>query len=100
VVTQGLPGIPIWITEIGVPIGGEIQPRADDNSFHCEEIAAYLKAVYAAVGQGFGQHVPVVFWFAWSNKMEDSGIVDTYDNPRGPIHRAFFETVRGIARAC
>jgi hypothetical protein len=100
VVTQELPGIPIWINEIGVPLGGEIQPREDDSSFYWEEIAAYSKAVYAALGQGFGQQGPVVVWFAWSSKMAGSGIVDAHDNPTGPIHRAFFETVRGIARAC
>jgi hypothetical protein len=37
-----------------------------------------------------------VFWFAWSNKMEGAGIVDTHDDPKEPIYRAFFETVRGV----
>jgi len=96
-VTGGLPGIPIWITEIGVPLGGVVQPQADDSSFHWDKIAAYLRAVYAEVEQDFGAQVPVVLWFAWSNKMEGAGIVDTQDKPRGEIYEAFFQVVRGSA---
>jgi len=92
VATQGLPGIPIWIAEIGVPIDWSL---ADDSSFHWEDIAEYLKGVYAEVEQHYRERVPVVIWFGWSNKMAGSGIVDTHDNPRGPVYRAFFETVRG-----
>ncbi|MFQ6102196.1 MAG: cellulase family glycosylhydrolase [Anaerolineae bacterium] len=94
VATQGLPEIPIWITEIGVPI--EDPSLADDSSHHWEEIAEYLRAVYAEVEQHFQEQVPVVFWFGWSNKMKGSGIVDTHDNPKEPIYNAFFETIRGV----
>ena len=92
--TQGLPHVPIWITEIGVPIRDP--SLADDQNYHWHDIAGYLKGVYAEIEQHYPERVPVVFWFAWSNKMEGAGIVDTRDNPRGPVYRAFFETVRGI----
>ncbi len=92
--TQGLPGIPIWITEIGVPI--DDWGLADDSNYHWEEIAAYLRGVYAEVELYFREQVPVVLWFGWSNKMRGSGIVDTHDDPKEPIHNAFFETVRGV----
>jgi hypothetical protein len=92
--TGGLPDIPIWITEIGVPIRD--LSRADDSGYHWEEIAEYLRRTYAEVEQHYRERVPLVFWFAWSNKMEGAGIVDTHDDPKEPIYRAFFETVRGV----
>jgi hypothetical protein len=93
VVTQGLPGIPIWITEIGVPL--DDWNSADNPNFYWDEIAEYLRGVYAEVEQHWQERVPVVFWFAWSNKMQGSGVVDTRDNPRGTIYQAFFQTLRG-----
>jgi hypothetical protein len=92
--TQGLPDIPIWITEIGVPIRDH--SLADDSGYHWEEIAEYLRRAYAEVEQHYRERVPVMFWFAWSNKMEGAGIVNTHDDPKEPIYRAFFETVRGV----
>jgi len=94
IATQGLPDVPIWITEIGVPI--DDWALADDSTYHWEGIGEYLRAVYAEVEQHYRERVPVVFWFAWSNKMRGSGIVDTHDDPKEPIYRAFFETVRGV----
>ncbi len=94
VVTRGLPDVPIWITEIGVPIDNT--SLADDSSYHWEKIAAYLRSIYAEVEQHYRERVAVTFWFAWSNKMRGSGIVDTKDNPKEVIHTAFFDTVRGI----
>jgi len=91
-VTQGLPDVPIWITEIGVPM--DDHNLADDSSYHWDKIAAYLTSIYAEVERHYWQRVPVTIWFAWSNKMRGSGIVDTKDAPKGPIHTAFFETVR------
>jgi hypothetical protein len=93
IATQGLSGVPVWITEIGVPI--DDRNLADDSSYHWEEIAAYLRGVYAEVERHYRGQVPVVFWFAWSNKMRGSGIVDTHDDPKEPIYRAFFDTARG-----
>ncbi|RLC83567.1 MAG: hypothetical protein DRJ03_16810 [Chloroflexi bacterium] len=95
IVTQGLPDIPIWITEIGVPI--DDWSLADDSDYHWDEIGEYLRAVYAEVEQRYRERVPVVFWFAWSNKMRGSGIVDTRDEPKEPIYGAFFEAVRGVS---
>ncbi|MBN2394417.1 MAG: C39 family peptidase [Anaerolineae bacterium] len=91
-VTQGLPD-PIWITEIGVP--NDNLDLADNSAYHWEEIARYLQEVYAEVGQRYRERVPVVLWFAWSNKMRGSGIVDSHDNPKGPIYDTFFKIVRG-----
>ena len=93
--TQRLPDTPIWITEIGVPIRDP--SLADNRDYHWEDIAEYVIEVYAEVEQHYRERVPVVFWFAWSNKMEGAGIVDTHDSPKEPIYRAFFETVRGVA---
>jgi len=95
IAAQGLPGVPIWITEIGVPI--DDWGLADDSDYHWDEIGEYLRAVYTEVEQHYRERVAVVFWFAWSNKMRGSGIVDTRDDPKEPIYRAFFEAVRGAA---
>ena len=93
-VTHGLADVPIWITEIGVPIRDP--GLADDPDYHWQHVAEYLRMVYAEVEQHYRARVPVVFWFAWSNKMEGAGVVDTRDNPRGSVYRAFFEVVRGM----
>ena len=93
IVTQSLPD-PIWITEIGVP--SDDVNWADYTTQDWDGIAHYLREVYK-VAQRYRERVPIVFWFAWSNKMRGSGIVDSHDNPKGPIYDAFFKVVRGVA---
>ena len=83
----GLPGMKLWITEIGV---------ADDNeigSQHYAEIAKYFTDVYKTVGERFAEQVPVLIWFAWSDWMRNAGVVNRNGERKDQVYAAF-RTVR------
>jgi hypothetical protein len=78
-----IPGIPLWITEIGVAADNEIGPQ------YYVEIADYIKDVYAHIAAEHAHLVPVVIWFAWSDWMRNSGIVRHDGSHKSHVYDAF-----------
>lgn len=85
---KGCAGVPVWLTEIGV---------SEPSGFaatHWNKIANYVDETLTLIEQNYATHVPVVIWFAWSDRMRGAGIVDTSGNPKQPIYDRFFERAR------
>lgn len=83
-----LPDIPLWITEIGIPGGSN--PLGME---HYPAIARYLKDTFDLVDGKFSGRVPVIIWFAWSDNMENAGIVKSDGSPKVAIFD-IFQTIR------
>jgi hypothetical protein len=81
-----LPGLPIWITEIGVADDNEIGPE------HYPAIADYFVDVMRYIERRHTDRVPVVIWFAWSDWMRNAGFVRRDGAPKEHLFAAF----RGI----
>lgn len=85
--TDNFPGIPLWITEIGVA-------RVDTkNQSYWPRIANYMEKTVAFVRGTDSYAVPTLIWFAWGDSMDQAGIVDEDQAPKGPIYKAFFQAV-------
>ncbi|MBK8905133.1 MAG: SH3 domain-containing protein [Anaerolineaceae bacterium] len=79
-----IPDKPLWITEIGIP--GHANPIGEQ---HYPTIANYMREVYTTIASNHADHVSVVFWFAWSDNMENAGIVTADGNRKAHIFNAF-----------
>lgn len=79
-----LPGLKFWITEIGMP-----GKALAENPIYYPTVARYLTEVYKEVGEKYADLVPVVIWFAWSDSMDEAGIVRKDGTPKEPIFEAF-----------
>jgi hypothetical protein len=81
------PGIPIWITEIGVsehiPYPPEQYPM----------VMQYMEGIQSLVMARFAGSIPIVIWFAWSDGMRNAGIVDGNNQPKDRIYAKFFALV-------
>jgi hypothetical protein len=84
VLKDAVPDKPLWITEIGVP-GGE-KPLGQE---HYPAVAKYLRDLYTLVARTHLQQVPVIIWFAWSDNMENAGIVTKDGAGKAHIFDAF-----------
>lgn len=82
-----LPNLPVWITELGIanntPIGSE----------HYEKIARYMREVFNEIADNHRDHVPVLIWFAWSDRMRNAGITEENGSLKAHIGAAFQEMV-------
>ncbi len=67
---KAFPDKPLWITEFGIP-GHEHEIGTD----HYPKIALYLDEVVAEVTNNYADYVPVLIWFAWTDAMENAGIL-------------------------
>ena len=86
---QRLPGMPLWITEIGIAADSELGPQ------YYQAIANYMREIYKHVGQNHASQVPVLVWFGWSDEMRNAGIVDRNGQPKSPIYKVFQDVRRG-----
>lgn len=77
------PGMPLWITEIGI---ANDQPLAEA---YYPAIAQYLVDTFDFVGDRYVAHVPVVIWFAWSDHMHNAGIVRADGEPKPSVWSAY-----------
>jgi hypothetical protein len=67
---QAFPDKPMWITEFGIPgHQHEIGPE------HYQKIAQYLDEVVDEVTNNYADYVPVLVWFAWTDAMENAGVL-------------------------
>lgn len=77
------PTIPLWITEIGI---ANDQPLPDQYN---PNIAGYLRDVFADIARAHARTVPVVIWFAWSDRMHNAGIVRGDGQTKSQVYEAF-----------
>ncbi len=82
---QAFGNLPLWITEIGVAADGEIGPE------HYATIAEYMRDVYGTVASKYVQQVPVLIWFAWSDLMRNSGMVNNQGQKKANVYEAFVD---------
>lgn len=83
------PDIPLWVTEIGMPSNSPI------GSEYYSDISDYMLDVYSHIGTEYAREVPVVIWFAWSDQMQNAGIVDDHGEPKEYIYDAFLDVQSG-----
>lgn len=81
---KAIPDKPLWITEVGIP-GGDKPLQAE----HYPAVAEYLRDFHLAVAQKYAKQVPVIIWFAWSDNMENAGIVTSSGQKKPHIFDAF-----------
>ena len=75
---KAFPDLPLWITEIGTPGGDHaLDPK------HYPTIARYMNEVIEEIATNHADHVPVLIWFAWSDKSEYAGMI-THDGQMKP----------------
>jgi hypothetical protein len=79
------PDLPVWITEVGV-VGGD-RPITDPDTLR--QIGAYLHDLYTTMDRRYADRVPVMIWFAWSDLMENAGIVQSDGTAKPPVYHAF-----------
>lgn len=82
--TKAFPNFPLWITEVGIP-GHEnvIGPE------HYDKIALYMREFVTEVADRFADKVPVLIWFAWTDRMENAGILTADGREKPGIFEAF-----------
>ncbi len=80
---RDFPEIPLWITEVGVagsdPIDAAFWP----------EIAEYMADLFQHVNERHTDEIPVVVWYAWSDLMNQAGVVDVGGRPKGRLYDTF-----------
>ena len=86
-----LPDLPLWITEIGVP--GHDKPIVGADKW--QAIGEYMKDVYSNIADRHSNYVPVVIWFAWSDLMENAGIVQADGTPKVPLRDSLVSITNG-----
>ncbi len=79
-----LPGVRLWITEIGIV--GRRNPISEE---HLPAVATYMKDLYRLVAEEHSHQVRAVIWFAWSDRMENAGIVNADGKPKPILMKAF-----------
>lgn len=69
---QAFPDKPMWITEFGLPgHATKIGPE------HYQKIATYLREITAESTGKYGDYIEGLIWFAWTDNMENAGILTT-----------------------
>lgn len=86
---EAFPDLPIWVTEIGIGNDNPIDPE------YYDEIANYMRDVYLYIGTHYSRKVPVVMWFAWSDLMQNAGVVDRGGQPKEHIYDTFLDVRNG-----
>ncbi len=81
---EELPEFPLWITEVGIP--GRKQPLPDEA---LPGVAGYMSDLYRIVAAEHAGWVEAIIWYAWSDTMENAGIVDGQGRPKPGLFEAF-----------
>lgn len=94
---EKVPDKPLWITETGI-VGGD-KPLPEKNH---PEVARFMRDLFTTVAQKHATQVPVVIWFAWSDNMNNAGIVRGDGQVKSKIFDAFVDVrdrkLDGLAR--
>ena len=80
---KAFPNKPIWITEVGAASDSVIGPE------HYREIAGYMREFVDELSDKYADVVPVLIWFAWTDRMRNSGILTADGQPKADIFDAF-----------
>ncbi len=81
---EQIPDKPLWITEIGIV--GEDKPLPEDSH---QAVAQYMRDFYKTVANNHSDQVEAVIWFAWSDNMQNAGIVRADGTAKSEILDAF-----------
>jgi hypothetical protein len=84
---QAFPGLPLWITELGVAADSQIGAE------HYPTIATYITEVTEELTGKFADYVRALIWFGWTDLMRNAGI-NTVDNQPKPHVYAAFEAMK------
>ena len=80
------PDKPMWITEFGIPgHANVIGPE------HYPAIAQYLSEVVEVVTDDYADYVPALIWFAWTDRMENAGVLTADGKEKPGLFDAFVE---------
>ncbi len=90
---ENFPDIPFWITEIGVAADNEIGPQ------YYAEIADYITDVHEHIAEQHTHIAPVLIWFAWSDWMRNSGIVQRDGRRKAHVYDAFQAVIKAKDKA-
>ena len=80
---KAFPGLPIWITEVGAASDSVIGPE------HYRDIADYMREFVDELVDQYADVVPVLIWFAWTDRMRNSGILTADGQPKSAIFDVF-----------
>ncbi len=89
---KAFPDLPLWITEIGTP-GGDKAIGAE----HYPTIARYMREVVHELAEKHAQQVPVLTWFAWSDRLEHAGML-THDGQMKPHIGEVYQEMLALGR--
>lgn len=81
---RAMPHKPLWITEVGIP-GGD-NPLGEQ---YYPAVAKYMRDMYTTVASNHLAQVPVIIWFAWSDNMENAGVVTANGSRKAHIFDTF-----------
>ncbi len=85
--TDAFPDKPIWITEIGVALVDVT------NQSYWPRIANYMDKTIGFLRDTYMHALGAVIWFAWSDTMDEAGIVNARGEPKNPIFSTFFQNL-------
>ena len=77
---------PLWITEMGIV--GRDKPLPEKTH---SAVARFMRDLYTTVAQEHSEQVPAVIWFAWSDNMNNAGIVRSDGTAKSKIFDAFVD---------
>ncbi len=80
---EAFPGMPLWITEVGVANDTPIGPE------HYADIGVYMREVVDEIADKFADTVPVLIWFGWTDLMRHAGILTADGQPKPHVFDAF-----------
>lgn len=80
---KAFPGLPLWVTEMGVPAAAPL------DSAYNKEIGEYLRDVFRHVEERYTKQLPVLIWYAWSDLQKNAGLVKVTGQPKPHLFEAF-----------
>lgn len=80
---QAFPGLPLWITEVGVAADSHIGAE------HYPKIATYIREVTDELRDNFAHYVQALIWFGWTDLMRNAGINTLDGRPKPHVYEAF-----------
>jgi hypothetical protein len=80
---RAFPGLPLWITELGVAADSHIGAE------HYPKIATYLREVVGELNGKFSDYVQTLIWFGWTDLMRNAGVNTVDGRPKPHVYDAF-----------
>lgn len=85
--SDSFPGMPIWITEFGVP-----NVDVNDQTLW-PRIAVYMDKTIDFLRETYNHIMPAAVWFAWADSMANAGIVNNQGQAKNQIFASFFRNM-------